>query len=584
LKKCISISLLLLLMVMPRILTATNRVDKIDFEGNKNVSKKQLYGVIKYNKKRIYNFENLTKFKEEILQYYKNNGYFDVGIKYELTKKNGKNIIIFKIDEGEVYKIKEITVEGNTVVKDNKIINLISIKKNSAANINKIKSGELNVGKYYSNIGYLYANVFTKINVIGKASIGLKIIIDEGPKVYIKSIELKNVGKINKNTILREIRVKKGEPCSYGKLIESQSKVFGTGLFSDVHFSIEGIQEKNDSVSVIFYLVPAKTHWIFAGLSYETPDIMALTGEWGFNNLFNLNNWIKFNGKIAYSYHSGYLYHMKADYLNPYFIFRELSFKISADYYNENYYDYIEKTRYLEISLGKQWLNNNFISINVNIQNSAYDSIINGLKKPLIVSYTNSAFIDINRDYTDNFIFPKTGYRYYLKLQYSGGILHGSNNFYKGYLSFSIVKSLKNTIFSVKTQFGIIVPFANTDASNISFDQMYKLGGAYNMRGYNENSLGITDIYNNYGGLNLTCSNFEVTSPSFRNFSISTFFDIGRLNNNIKLLIPFEDYKTDAGIGLRYITPIGPVRLDWAYPFDGSSKWGKIYLAIGTIY
>ncbi|HHD83186.1 MAG TPA: hypothetical protein ENK92_03675, partial [Bacteroidetes bacterium] len=66
-KKCISISLLLLLMVMPRILTATNRVDKIDFEGNKNVSKKQLYGVIKYNKKRIYNFENLTKFKEEIL-------------------------------------------------------------------------------------------------------------------------------------------------------------------------------------------------------------------------------------------------------------------------------------------------------------------------------------------------------------------------------------------------------------------------------------------------------------------------------------------------------------------------------------
>ena len=162
--------------------------------------------------------------------------------------------------------------------------------------------------------------------------------------------------------------------------------------------------------------------------------------------------------------------------------------------------------------------------------------------------------------------------------------MHGSNNFYKGYLSFSIVKSLKNTIFSVKTQFGIIVPFANTNASNISFDQMYKLGGAYNMRGYNENSLGITDIYNNYGGLNLTCSNFEVTSPSFRNFSISTFFDIGRLNNNIKLLIPFEDYKTDAGIGLRYITPIGPVRLDWAYPFDGSSKWGKIYLAIGTIY
>lgn len=570
-------------MILPHMVMAINRVDKIDFEGNKNISKKQLYNAIKYDKKISYNFENLEKFKKQISQFYKNNGYFDVEIKYELVKEKGKNIIVFNIKERELYKISEVDIEGNNIVNDKKIINLMKIKPNFPANINKIKSGELNVGKYYSDLGYLYANVFTKINVISKASIGLKVLIDEGSKVYIKSIELKNSGKINKNTIMREMKVKKGEPCSYGKLIESQSRVFGTGLFSDVHFSIEGIQEKKDSVSVIFYLVPTKTHWVFAGLSYETPDIMAINAEWGFNNLFNLNNWIKFNGKLAYSYHSGYLYRVKGYYLNPY-IFRELSFKISTDYYNKNYCDYIEKTRYLEVSLGKQWLNNNFISINANIQNSVYDSIIDRVKKPLIVSYTNSAFTDINRDYTDNFIFPTAGFRYYYKLQYSGGILRGSNNFYKGYLSFSAIKTLKNTIFSVKSQLGIIVPFNNTNAANISFDQKYKLGGAYNMRGYKENSLGVVDNYNNYGGLNLACSNLEVTSPPFRNFSISIFFDLGTLNDTIKSFIAFTNYKTDTGIGLRYITPIGPIRLDWAYPFDGSSRWGRVYLAIGTIY
>ena len=583
-KRCISGIILILIVLIPEFLYPANRIDAISFKGNSNISSKEIYKAINYDKKVKYRFDNLSKFKKEILKLYKNNGFFDAEITYELVKKEDKNNIVFDIKEGEQYRIGEIDVEGNSVLEKKQILKLMNLKINSPAKIENIKKSELSIGKYYSDLGYLYANVFTKIDIMGKAAILLKVIIDEGSEVYVNSIDIKNLGKINKRVVTRELELKRGAPCSYGKLIKSQSKMFETGLFSDVHFKIEGMEDKKDSVDIVFYLTPAKTHWIFAGLSYETPDIMAVNGEWGFNNLFNMNNWIKFKGRVAYSIHSGYQYRLNGYYLNPYFLIKELSLKLSVDYYDKIYRDYIDKSRYVELSLGKQWLNNNFISFNLNIQNSSYDSIIGGVRIPQTIYYTNSAYMDLNRDYTDNFMFPKRGFRYYLKLQYSGGILRGNNNFYKGYFSVSCIKNFKNFIFSAKNQIGSIIPFYPSNITNISYDQEFRLGGAYNLRGYNENSLGTADIYNNYGGLNLLCINLETTSPSIYNFSVSVFMDMGVLNDTLKSIFKGVDYKYDAGIGIRYITPIGPIRLDWAYPFDGSNKYGKLYLAIGTIY
>lgn len=577
---------LFILLILPVSVNALNKIDRIEFQGNRSFNDKKLKSAIGYNRKVKYVFDDVSILKERIIDYYKRKGYLDADITVDFKKAKNKNIVLFIIDEKKLYKIISIEIKGNYILDKRRILKLSGLKINSPLDVDILRSSELNIGKEYSNLGYLYANIFTKINLIddsnGNAS--LNILIDEGNKVLIRSIDINNPGKINLNVIERELEIIEGDECSYKNLIKSQSNIFETGLFRDVRFDIKGIKEKSDSVDIVFYLSPAKTHWIFGGIGYETPDIMAVRAEWGFNNLFNMNNWIQIHGRYAYSFHSGYIYEGRIFYLNPYFIIKKISFKIIGDLYNKNYINYIENRKYAEMSIGKQWVNNNFVSLNINFQIATYDSVIYGERISLNKYHTNSAYIDFNRDCTDNFIFPTNGYRYYTKLQYSGGILHGDNNLYKGYISFSLIKKYNNFILFFKNQIGIIKVFGASISRDISYDQKFTLGGPYNLRGYEQNSIGFRDPYGNIGGNALFCSNIGISSPDLYNVSISTFADIGNLVDSVENMFSSVVY-WNPGLGIRYNTPIGPIRLDWAYPMHSpDSKWGRVYLSIGTIY
>jgi outer membrane protein assembly factor BamA len=137
----------------------------------------------------------------------------------------------------------------------------------------------------------------------------------------------------------------------------------------------------------------------------------------------------------------------------------------------------------------------------------------------------------------------------------------------------------------------------------VPVENRYFLGGANSVRGYEESGLGPHDGENPTGGEFLLLANVEIRYPlpffARWNFSGSFFLDSGNVwedasdvsSDDFNLTSGIyetteDDYRYGVGFGIRYNTPIGPIRLDWGFPLkpDRINEKGMVYLSLGQIF
>jgi len=103
----------------------------------------------------------------------------------------------------------------------------------------------------------------------------------------------------------------------------------------------------------------------------------------------------------------------------------------------------------------------------------------------------------------------------------------------------------------------------------------FKLGGSTSLRGWKD-----TDDINPEGGMIRFQSNFEFRFPIFWLFGGEIFFDTGKLNDSVYKSI-FQNWLWDAGMGITINSPIGPVRVDMAFP---QGNWSEPTILLSILY
>src|SRR5699024_5596204 len=144
-------------------------------------------------------------------------------------------------------------------------------------------------------------------------------------------------------------------------------------------------------------------------------------------------------------------------------------------------------------------------------------------------------------------------------------ILGSTANFARAKLSANAVYSPTTTIrFVLRSQLGAIMTGSH-DFRTIPPSQRFYAGGSQSVRGYGYEKLSPTNPYGEHvGGRYLATASFETDWFFYGNFGIAAFFDAGDVENKISNF----DFKKGAGLGFRWGSPVGMVRLDVAYPFD----------------
>ncbi|MGH8397933.1 MAG: autotransporter assembly complex protein TamA [Gammaproteobacteria bacterium] len=182
-----------------------------------------------------------------------------------------------------------------------------------------------------------------------------------------------------------------------------------------------------------------------------------------------------------------------------------------------------------------------------------------------------------SRVVTDDPIFPSHGYRASLDLRGASQTLGSSTSFLRADLSAKLILTIApDTRLLLRGEVGAT---ATRDFDALPLSQRFFTGGDMTVRGFAYNSIGPTDQYGNViGGKDMMVGSIEVDHMFGRIFGVAAFVDAGNVFNSFTVSL-----EKGVGVGLRWRTPVGMVRLDFAHPVKRPDlDRVRIHFSIGT--
>lgn len=574
-------------------------IDKINIIGAKAISEDEIKGQMetkqaaflvggKYEEKKFR--EDLNK----IVNYCKEKGFANAKvlsheIKFDDTKE--KIYININIEEGKKYTVSSINynlVEHGQYTKD-EISNLVEIKPGDIFNQRLLEKSLMSIRSYYSEGSYIHTMVIPKIEFNeSDNSVDITVIIQEGIESIIEEIMIEGNYKTKDKVILRELKIKAGEPFNSAKIRRSMERLYNLGFFDEVMPDVlPGSEEGKDKL--LFHIKEKKwTGEASVGMGYSSLE--GLTGNIGITEHNFLGNGQTISANAQFG---GVTRNYELSFADPWFLDTSMSFGANIFYTLIGYYSYYKDLRYggsirtghyLDEEFIRLWLTYKLQAVDIyDVEDTASDYVKQSAGKRT----TSSISSEIVFDTRDLIIFNTTkGYRLsgYFELAGLGGDI-----FYTRYIldGSYFIKTFWQFVLAFHANAGYITGFGPTPG--VPFYERFFMGGTRSVRGYDERAIGPKDSGGfPLGGRFASFANIEYRMPLVDKVLLAAlFFDAGGTWDKAESART-DEIATGAGFGLRISIPgtVFLLRLEYGYGFD--ERWrvpgGKIHFEFGSIF
>jgi outer membrane protein insertion porin family len=590
-------------------------IDKIEVKGNTFFSAKKIESQMTLKENKWYNLFKKRKFsykKAELDQWaidslYHVNGFLKAECKIEGKEKGKKKIMVeVSIKEGVQTRLGQISLVGGLLEFEEKARKEIKIlKTGDPFNRVLLNAVTFNIKTVYADRGYPYAEVQMQVTTSEdetQAEVTFKI--NEGEKVFFGNISYKGLKLTKEGVARRELTIKKGELYSRAKIIDSQQRVYSTGLFNYITLEAVDAQKKPVNPDFVLRVVEKKPNYIGVKteLAQNSPQTqnqqeyttVDFTGEWGNRNLSGTSR------KIGLSAYLSYKVLPKIErlsnrftlgYVEPWFLGTRTGLQVDL-YYEPGVKSVVQRYRIEsfggDVNLSweykrftKIWYTQSYQQVNIyNIPPAELETY----KREQGINVRRKMILSGEKDTRDNILLPLLGSYTQISMEYVGGFLGGDNNFFKFASSWSRYNHLGKrnilNILATRLKFGYMAGLKKNDYVP-TFDRFY-LGGGSTLRGYEENSLGPKDESGvPTGGKIMMLGNLEYRRALFWKFGYTIFIDAGNIWYSPKD-VKGKDIKLASGLGIQFFTPVGPLRLDYGrqLPIKKSPQTGRFHLSI----
>ncbi|HEX2343625.1 MAG TPA: BamA/TamA family outer membrane protein [Vicinamibacterales bacterium] len=587
------------------------KVADLTFEGVKAVQPSQLKNALAtaesdwlpWGTKRYFNRAQFDADLKRITAFYADRGYPDarvVSTDVDLNKEQNEVKLRIRIDEGQPIVVEEVRLTGFEKIPEDHLKQLrkqIPLKPGRSRDLALVQVSRERALDELRDHGHPYAHVqVTEGSGTQPRQVVITYAAEPGPAAVYGPIEIVGNTSVGDNVIRRMLTYKPGELFRLGQLQESQRRLYGLQLFEFVNVdSVESGQQLAE-VPTRATITEGKHRKLTFGFGYGTEEKVRGTIDWRHVNFYGGARTAGVEAKWS-SLDRG----VRLNFVQPYFFSPNLSFSASGQGWFSNEPSYTLDTLGGRATVSYQFagagprssrpalttMSGSFIH-----ERESYtippetlldltfrdDLIALGLDPRTLRGKGVLAGVafDFQRNTTGNILDARRGYLAALHVEKVGHWLSGDFNYYqvnveaRHYLTigdrFVIANRARlgsldgpNPIDDLKCQQD------NLFRECIPFFKRYFLGGSTSLRGWGRFEVGpLSGSGLPLGGFSMMELTSELRVPLWRSLGGVVFVEAGNAFER-SWQINFDDLRADAGVGLRYLTPIGPIRFDFGY-------------------
>ena len=413
----------------------------------------------------------------------------------------------------------------------------------------------------------------------------------EGRRAVIGAIDFTGLSTVDEGFVRRRLLVHPGQLYQPSKIDAAREDLAGIGVFSNVSVNAATSIAPDGSIPLTYSFQERPSHAVGITGAYSTDLGTSLTATWSDRNLFGNAEQLNLSAAgtgLGGSAVKGLGYNLNAQFLKPDFLQRDQTLEFDAGALKQDLQAYNQQGVSVGAALRRKLSPLWTISVGLTAEQEtiAQEGVTRDytlLAVPVTAKYDSTGLLNPLTD-------PTHGSRVSFTVTPTQS-LNGKTS------TFAILQAAGSTYFdlghywlgtdgrSVLALRGLVGSVQGAGQFELPPDQRFYGGGSATVRGFKYQSIGPHFPDNNpIGGTAIDAGTVEFRQRLFGDFGVVAFADAGQVSANNA---PFAGtLRVGTGGGLRYYTPIGPVRLDVAVPLNPSPSSGRfeVYLGLGQAF
>jgi outer membrane protein insertion porin family len=577
-----------------------------------------------YKQNDRYSRESLQGDLEKLRSYYQDRGYANFQIEsaqVAIAPEKDDMFISVSVQEGDVYKISDVKLAGNTIVPEAELRRLLLVRPGQIYSQRLIATTQELIQNRLGEDGYAFA----KVDPVpkpddAKREVGMTFLVDPGKRVYVRHINFAGVTRTNDEVLRREMRQLEGSWLSNLALDRSKQRMQRLTYVEKVDFEKEKVEGAEDLVDVNFTIKEGPSAQLSGGIGYSESSSFILNGSYADSNFMGTGK------RVAVELNTGrYSKVYSFSHTDPYRSIDNLSRTTTLRYSDVTQFvsassDFSSKTLAAGLQYGYPITEYQVVNFGGTVQRAELLTTSSGSAlqaqewvqrngKP----YSRSALDDYGNifefygskynsfelqagwayDTRNRGLFADRGMRHSLSI--SSTVPGSSVEYYiASYEYLQYIPIWRRFTGMVYAQAAYGDGFGDTTGLP-PYRQFYG-GGPDTVRGFRESRLGPKDNFGNpYGGNMLAVARAELIVPMPQKFQtsarVSLFYDLGNVfqtNDDVRFYgvdgitpvtyrFKYDNLRRSAGVAVQWLAPLGLFRFSYALPLNAGKGTSVLY-------
>ena len=576
------------------------RVTALKLNGVKAVKSGQLKSALAtsassklpWGQKRYFTRERFEADLKRIVAFYKDRGYPDAKVSsfdVKLSDKQDAVAITVNIDEGQPVVAERIDYEGFDVLPPQHFTDLkgrMPLKEHAPIDRALAQATRETALDELKDHGYPYASVrLTEQPGRDERSRVLTLSATPGTQAHIGDIAISGNSSVSDNVVRRQMTIRPGRLFRLSQVQESQRRLYALETFQFVNIEPQVPEgEQPATVPIRTVLTEGKHRKVNFGVGYGSEEKARVSVDWRHVNFFGGARTLQLQSQYS-SLNKG----VRVNFRQPYFFGPRTSVLFTGQSWHTDEPAYVLNTNGGRVSVERMLARrgpfsrssaNSSVSLTYIGEFQSYQVSEAALHDPTLIKtliaigldplngtargLLSSVAFEMHHSTADSTIDAKQGYVLNGRVEKAGAALGGDFDFTETIIEGRYYLPIAHrAVLAVKARGGSIGKIGGPNLA-VPFYRRYFLGGATSLRGWGR--FEVSPLFDGIpvGGHTMFESSTELRVPVRGNLSAVLFADGGNVWNNA-WDFNLNDMLYDVGPGLRYLTPIGPIRIDVGY-------------------